>query len=72
MEIREVYVRHRDDEIDYSDIPEITDFSKGWRDPARAERMKNGYIMIEEHEDYNLVIEITKRRVPKNQCLLTL
>ena len=71
MEIREIFVRHSDDEIDFSDIPEITDFSKGVKNPF-AGRFKDGYTIIEEHEDYNLVIDITKRRVPKDQCLLTL
>jgi len=72
MEVREIFVRHRDDEINFDDIPEITDFSKGWRNPEIAQRRKNGYTVIVEHKDFDEIIEIKKRRVPKGQGISTL
>ena len=53
------------EEIDVSDIPEITDFSK-WRKNPFAGRFRNGYIIIEEHEDFNEVITVSKTRQDKN------
>ena len=70
MEVKEIYVRHNDDEIDLSDIPEITDFSKAIKNPF-AGRFKNGYTIIVEHEDHNEIREIKIKRVPKDQCLST-
>ena len=53
------------DDIDYSDIPEITDFSKGRKNPF-AGKFKNGYTIIVEHKDYDEVITVTKTRRDKS------
>jgi len=37
------------------------DFSKAVRGHPMTERMKNGYVTIIEHKDYNEIIEIKKR-----------
>jgi len=71
MEIREIFVRHRDEDINLDDIPEITDFSKAIKNPF-AERFKDGYIMIEEREDHNYVTEIRRWKAPKDQCISTI
>jgi hypothetical protein len=47
--------------INYDDIPKITDFSKGRKNPF-AERFKNGYTIIVEHKDYDEIIEVKKTR----------
>ena len=51
--------------INYDDIPKITDFSKGRKNPF-AGRFKNGYTIIVEHEDFDEVIEVKKTRQDKN------
>jgi hypothetical protein len=51
--------------IDLSDIPEITDFSKGRKNPF-AGMFKDGYTIVIEHEDYNEEITVTKKRLGKN------
>jgi len=53
-----------DDTIDYTDIPEITDFSKGRKNPF-AGQFKDGYTIIVEHDTYEEIITINKKRVPK-------
>ena len=51
--------------IDFSDIPEITDISKARKNPF-AGRFKNGYTIIVEHEDYDEIITVKKtRRIKK-------
>ena len=55
-----------DQDINFDDIPEITDFSKFVKNPF-AGRFKNGYTIIVEHEDYDEVITITKSRREKQQ-----
>ena len=52
-------------DIDLSDIPEITDFSKATKNPF-AGKFTNGYTVIVEHEDYNEIIEIKKTRKRKS------
>ena len=43
---------YKDDyDIDLSDIPEITDFSRAIKNPF-AGKFTNGYTVIVEHEDY--------------------
>ena len=46
------------------DIPKITDFSKGRKNPF-AGRFKNGYTITIEHKDYNEIIEVKKTRQAK-------
>jgi len=58
-------MHEHDEDIDFSDIPEITDFSKGRKNPF-AGQFKNGYTIIVEHEDYNEVITVKKTRQDKN------
>ena len=50
--------------IDFSDIPEITDISKGRKNPF-AGRFKDGYTIIVEHQDYDEVITVRKTRRAK-------
>ena len=50
---------NHDEDIDLSDIPEITDFSKGRKNPF-AGMFRNGYVTIIEHEDFDEVITVTK------------
>jgi hypothetical protein len=47
--------------INYDDIPEITDFSKGRKNPF-AGKFKDGYTIIVEHKDYDEIIEVKKTR----------
>ena len=51
-------------DIDLSDIPEITDFSKAIKNPY-AGKFTNGYTVIVEHEDYNEIIKVKKTRKRK-------
>ena len=53
-----------EDIINYDDIPKITDFSKGRKNPF-AGRFKDGYTIIVEHKDYNEIIEVKKTRQAK-------
>ena len=50
--------------INYDDIPEITDFSKGRKNPF-AGQFKDGYTIIIEHDDHEEVIEVKKTRREK-------
>ena len=50
--------------IDFSDIPEITDISKGRKNPF-AGRFRDGYTIIVEHKDYDEVITVKKTRRAK-------
>jgi len=50
--------------INYDDIPEITDFSNAKKNPF-AERFKDGYTIIVEHDDYEEVITVKKTRRPR-------
>ena len=52
--------------IDYSDIPEITDFSKGVRKPEIAARMKKGYTIVIEHEGYNEIRNYDFSKIPRS------
>lgn len=52
------------EDINYDDIPKITDFSKGRKNPF-AGKFKNGYTIIVEHEDHEEVIEVKKSRREK-------
>ena len=58
-----------DEDIDYSDIPPIRDFSKARRNPDFAKQFKDGYTIVEEHEDYDLVITVKKTRRPKGSAV---
>ena len=53
-----------DNNIDFSDIPEIKDLSKAIKNPY-AGRFANGYTVIVEHEDFNEIIKIKKSRKRK-------
>ena len=53
--------------IDFSDIPEITDISKGRRNPF-AGRFRDGYTVIVEHQDYDEVITVKKARREKSKA----
>ena len=61
-------VAYDNEGINYDDIPEITDFSKGVRKPELAARRKNGYTVVIEREGYNEVrkYDFTKIPRPKN------
>jgi len=50
--------------INYDDIPEITDFSKGRKNPF-AGKFKNGYTIIVEHEEHDEIIEVRKTKREK-------
>ena len=52
------------EDINYDDIPKITDFSKGRKNPF-AGKFKDGYTIIVEHKDYDEIIEIKKTRREK-------
>ena len=54
-----------DKDINFDDIPEVTDFSKAIRNPF-AGRFKNGYTITVEHKDYDEVITVTKTRHDKS------
>jgi len=54
----------KDANIDFSDIPEITDISKGRKNPF-AGRFKDGYTIVVEHQDYDEVITVKKTRRAK-------
>jgi len=53
-----------DENINYDDIPEITDFSNARKNPF-AGRFADGYTIIVEHDDYNEIITVNKKREPK-------
>ena len=55
---------NNDTAIDFSDIPEITDISRGRKNPF-AGRFKDGYTIIVEHQDYDEVITVKKTRRAK-------
>jgi len=50
--------------INYDDIPEITDFSKGVRKPEIAARRKNSYTIIIEREGNNEVRKYDFSKIP--------
>ena len=52
-----------EDDIDLSDIPEITDFRKGRKNPF-AGRFKDGYTVIVEREGYNEVRKYDFTKIP--------
>jgi len=54
-----------DEEINYDDIPKITDFTKGRKNPF-AGRFKDGYTIIIEHTDHDEIIEVKKTRRNKS------
>jgi len=59
---------HKHDEnIDLSDIPEITDFSKGRKNPF-AGRFKDGYTIVIEHKDFEEIITVKKTRRDKESA----
>jgi hypothetical protein len=49
------------DEINYDEIPKITNFSKGRKNPF-AGKFRNGYTVIVEHKDYDEIIEVKKTK----------
>ena len=53
------------EEIDLSDIPEITDFSKARKNPF-AGRSGNGYTVIVEHEGYNEIRRYDFTKIPRS------
>jgi hypothetical protein len=50
-----------DTDIDLSDIPEITDFSKARKNPF-AGKFKDGYTFIIEHKNYDEIVTVKKTR----------
>ena len=62
-------VTTEDNDINYDDIPKITDFSKGRKNPF-AGRFKKGYTIIVEHKDFNEVITVNKTKQDKNGNVL--
>jgi len=54
-------IRLEDEEINYDEIPKITDFSKGRKNPF-AGKFRDGYTIIVEHKDYDEIIEVKKTR----------
>jgi len=50
-----------DEEINYDDIPKITNFSKGRKNPF-AGQFRDGYTIIVEHKDHDEIIEVKKTR----------
>ena len=50
--------------INYDDIPKITDFSKGRKNPF-AGRFKDGYTIIVEHKDHDEIIKVSKTKISK-------
>ena len=53
-----------DDLIDFSDIPEITDFSKAKKNPF-ADKLKNGYSITIEHDGYNEIRKYDFTIIPR-------
>ena len=49
------------EEINYDEIPKITNFSKGRRNPF-AGKFRDGYTIIVEHKDHDEIIEVKKTR----------
>ena len=60
-------VGYNEEGVNFDDIPEITDFSKAWKNPAIALRRKKGYTVIIEHEGYNEVRNYDFSKIPKPQ-----
>ena len=56
--------------INYDDIPKITDFSKERKNPF-AGKFKNGYTIIVEHKDYDEIITVKKTRRDKSAGINT-
>ena len=54
-----------DEDINFGDIPEITDFSKAIKNPF-AGKFKDGYTIIVERKDFDEVITVSKVRQDKN------
>lgn len=52
--------------INYDDIPEIVDFSKGRKNPF-AGKFKDGYTVIVEHKDYDEIVTVKKTRRAKEK-----
>ncbi len=52
--------------INYDDIPEITDLSKGRKNPF-AGKFKDGYTIIIEHKDYDEIITVKKTKKVKEK-----
>ena len=59
-------VTYDDEGINYDDIPEITDFSKGRKNPF-AGRFKNGYTVIVEHEGYDEIRKYDFNKIPRSE-----
>jgi len=57
-------MNNNDTVIDFSDIPEVTDISKGRKNPF-AGRFKDGYTIIVEHQDYDEIITVKKTKRTK-------
>ena len=53
-----------DEGIDFSDIPEITDFSKARKNPF-AGRFRDGYTIIIEREGYNEERKYDFTKIPR-------
>ena len=62
---RKTALSYDGEEIDLSDIPEITDFSKARKNPF-AGRFRNGYTVIVEHEGYNEVRKYDFTKIPRS------
>ena len=57
-------VNYDEEGINYDDIPEITDFSKGRKNPF-AGKFKDGYTVIVEHEGYDEIRKYDFSKIPR-------
>ena len=57
-------VTYDEEGINYDDIPEITDFSKGRKNPF-AGKFKHGYTVIVEHEGYDEIRKYDFNKIPR-------
>lgn|GEM_PF-1223193 len=55
---------YNDEDINYDDIPPVTDFSN-WRKNPFAGKFKNGYTVIVELEGYNEVRKYDFTKIPR-------
>ncbi|MCL2526960.1 MAG: hypothetical protein FWE42_00980 [Defluviitaleaceae bacterium] len=57
-------IMHEDEDINFDDIPEITDFTN-WRKNPFAGKFKDGYTVIVEREDYNEIRKYDFTKIPR-------
>ena len=59
-------VVYDDEGINYDDIPEVTDFSKGRKNPF-AGKFRDGYTVVVEREGYNEIRKYDFTKIPRPQ-----